>query len=297
MSRKLFTIILGLAIWLGGCNLPSAGDMGSARQDAVKAWFDAPLPGSIVHPPDPCQIVAHGASPNGIAAFELSINGAVSASIPSPDTQSSLVTLSRDCGISEPGEYLLQLRARDNAGKWSVFAQTSLVIAGDETAEIPATESPDEPTPTPTGAPGSVSIQQVSTNLVYLGSADCDPRQVVITAQAAAPNGIKVVVLFYRFQPGGASDEFKSLAMIPTSGDLYRVTLDPTALLGGAVPFDQATLQYQVVVQQNDGDTSLRTPVMTDVAVRACSSATTPTPPTPTPGPITPTKTPTMPVP
>jgi hypothetical protein len=127
MTSKLFMVFLGLAIWVGGCTLPIVEDTGSAGQDAVKAWFDAPLPNSTFWPSSPCQIVAHGASSSGIAMFELSVNGAAT-SIPSPDAQGSLVTLTQDCGMSEPGKYLLQLRAQDNAGEWSAYAETSLII-------------------------------------------------------------------------------------------------------------------------------------------------------------------------
>ncbi len=158
----------------------------AAETDAPRAWFDAPLPNTVFFPPSPCQIVAHGASPGGIATFELSINGAVTASIPSPDTQNSLVTLTQDCGLSEPGNYLLQLRAQDNDGNWSGFAQTNLVIASPEEPSTtpPATEPPAPEIPTPTLTPtieptGEVSIEGVSTNLVYLGSSDCGPSQCV----------------------------------------------------------------------------------------------------------------------
>ena len=61
--------------------------------------------------------------------------------------------------------------------------------------------------------------------------------------------------------------------MKPIGGDLYEATLNPTELLGG-IPFEQATLQYQIVIQQNDGDTSLRTPVLADISVQACGSVT-----------------------
>jgi len=242
----------------------------------VRAWFDAPLPNTVFFPPSPCQIVAHGAAPDGIAMFELMVNGAAAVSIPSPDTQNSLVTLSQDCGVSEPGEYTLQLRAQDKSGNWSGYAETNLIIAGAETpppaTEPPATEPP-LPTPSPTPAPASgVSIESVSTNLVYLGRGDCGPLSVAITARANAPKNIKVVVLFYRFQNGNSSSDFQSMAMNPLGGDQYMVTLNPTSLLGGSVPFDLGTLQYQVVVQQEDGDTSLRTAVMADIALKACGS-------------------------
>jgi hypothetical protein len=57
--------------------------------------------------------------------------------------------------------------------------------------------------------------------------------------------------------------------MNPLGGDLYQGTINPTAALGG-VPFEQGTLQYQVVVQQKNGDLTIRTPVLADVAVQAC---------------------------
>lgn len=291
MTRKLFTGLLILILGISGCNLPASKTNSSIGASAPRAWFDAPLPGTVVRPPNPCQIVAHGASPNGISLFELSVNGAVKANIPSPDTQSSLVTLTQDCGLSEPGEYLLQLRAQDKDGNWSGFAETSLIIAAGETrngtppvpteAATPTTTATPTliPSPTPTLPPtGSVTIESISTDLVYLGKARCGTLKTTITAHATAPKGIKVVVLFYRFETGNSSSGFESVAMNPIGGDLYQRTLNPTSLFGGAIPFDQATLQYQVVVQQKDGDTSIRTPVMADIAVQACGNVNPPAP-------------------
>jgi hypothetical protein len=79
---------------------------------------------------------------------------------------------------------------------------------------------------------------------------------VVITARATTPKGIQVVVLFYRYEPGSPSG-FENVAMSPIGGDLYRARLIPNSTLGG--PAD-GILQYQAVVQQTDGDTSIRTP-------------------------------------
>jgi hypothetical protein len=279
--NSLFGTLFLIVSLLSACTLPA--NIQGEQAPSVRAWFDAPLPNSVFVPPNPCQIVAHGASPNGISLFELSINGAAS-SIASPDPQSSLVTLTQDCGVSEPGNYLLQVRVQDNAGTWSGYAQTSLTIAGGETQTPPA--APEEtvtvtptltltPTLTPTTEPsGGVSIEQVSTDLVYIGQARCGTLEVTITARAVAPQGINVVVLFYRFQSGNSSSEFQSLSMNPVGDDLYRRTLNPTSLLGGSVPFDQAVLQYQVVIQQNNGDTSLRTPVLSDITVQACGGVT-----------------------
>ncbi|HSD84988.1 MAG TPA: hypothetical protein VLG46_14065, partial [Anaerolineae bacterium] len=121
-------------------------------------------------------------------------------------------------------------------------------------------------------SPGGVSIERISTGLVYLGRGGCGAGEVTITARATAPKDIKVVVLFYRFASGNTSSGFQDVAMDPAGGDLYQRTLNPTSMMGGSIPFDQATLQYQVVVQQTDGDTTIRTPVMADIVVKTCGN-------------------------
>jgi hypothetical protein len=107
---------------------------------------------------------------------------------------------------------------------------------------------------------------------VYLGAATCGPLEVTITARAAAQKGIAVVVLFYRFS-GSSSNAFESVSMNPSGGDLYSRTLNPTSLLGNSASPGPTALQYQVVVQQNGGDTTLRTPVLGDIAIQACGNA------------------------
>jgi hypothetical protein len=77
-----------------------------------------------------------------------------------------------------------------------------------------------------------------------------------------------VVVLFFRYEPGSPGG-FDSVSMSPLGGDLYQAILNPTSVLGGPA---EATLQYQVVVQEQDGDTNIRTPVLADVAVLPCGS-------------------------
>lgn len=295
MWRKLFTFTICLL--LAACNLPGQ----QATTSSPQAWFDMPLPDTVFYPPDPCQIIAHGASPNGIALFEFSINGALASNVPAPDSKQTLATLNTACPPLISGKNLVEFRVKDNSGLWSDSAQTTVFLAQDisvtETPPLRATDTPAStltavptltatrpPTSTPTLTPtltptqrstSGVTVERVSTNQVYLGDSSCGVREVTITARAAASNGIKVVVLFYRFETGNSSSGFENVGMKSIGGDLYQVTLNPTSLLGGSIPFDQATLQYQVVVQQNDGDTSIRTPVMSDIAVQACGRVTT----------------------
>jgi hypothetical protein len=269
-AKNIFLGAIILAMGLSGCG-PSADNDESFGSNAPRAWFDAPLP-ETVYPPNPCQIVAHGASPNGIAVFELYING-TAVSVPSPDTQASLVTLNRDCALTEPGRYVLYLRAQDNSGAWSGYAETSLIIAtGNEPlaspppAEAVATVTL-QPTLTPVIGPADeLSITSVSTYVVYVGSSSCGPLETSITARAVASKGITAVVLFFRFP----STDFQSVSMSPLGNDLYQGTINMASLFGNSIPFDQSILEYQVVVQQSDGDTSLRTPLFSDIAAQAC---------------------------
>ena len=308
MSRKLFTIVI--CFLLAACNLP-----GQQTTASPQAWFDMPLPDMVVFPPNPCQVIAHGASPNGIAAFEVYINGAFAFNEPIADSKQTLATLDTICPRLISGKNLIEVRVQDVSGEWSEFTQTTVFLVEERSSDgTPPPRATDTPapdltatstltatltstptlrptltsvptltptlTPTPTKTPtpqptGGVTIERVSTNLVYLGRSDCGPLEVTILARATAPNGITVVVLFYRFQTTSSSTEFQSVSMNSIGGDLYERTLNPTSLLGGSVPFDAATLQYQIVIQQTDGDVSIRTPVMSDITVQACGGGTT----------------------
>ena len=151
--KKFKLILLIMCLIFSACTL--TGSNQGDQFEGVHAWFDAPLPGTVITPPNPCQIVAHGASPNGISQFELMINDATSM-IASPDMESSLVTLTQDCGLSEPGVYQLMLRAQDNMGDWSGYAYTDLTIAGPEEESPTPTSEELAPTPTPTASTGAI---------------------------------------------------------------------------------------------------------------------------------------------
>jgi len=201
MNTKFYRIVfflMALSLLSAACGPTSAGPAGTGG--GVRAWFDAPLPETVILPPNPCQIVAHGSSPNGIVTFELSVNGAVSASIPSPDTKNSLVTLTQACGLSEPGKYLLQLRARDHAGAWSNYAETSLIIP-DRLATEPPLKIEDGPTVTsvPTGnVGGAVFTDQNGNGLQDPAEGPLDG--VTVTLKGCGPDATQVTVADGIFQ-------------------------------------------------------------------------------------------------
>lgn len=301
MIRKNFLLIVCLVLVLAACSetVPSAVEQ-------PRAWFDMPLPETVFYPPNPCRVVAHGASPAGIDQFALSVDGGSPMTLSITASEEGLAVLDVACPDLHPGRNILSLQARDTAGSWSEYADTTVILAEERAAPaetpLPSATAPTvtaspEPrtlpslTPSPTltvtstsGAPesGYINIERVSTNIVYVGSSSCGPMSATVSVRAMAPKGITVVVLFYRIQAEGSSTEYTSLAMNPAGDDQYQGAINPTSALGGSAPFDQATLQYQVVVQQTDGDVSLRTPLRSDIAVLSCGSGA-PEPPPPSP--------------
>lgn len=290
MKQKSFIGLLILSLLVSACTFPATTEGEAPDTVDVRVWFDAPLPNTVFFPPSPCQIIAHGASSNGIATFELSING-IPASIPSQDRENSLVTWTRDCDFSEPGEYELRLRTQDNAGNWSGYAETSLIVSNPETptalpleSEPPATEptSTGTPTATPTQPPAeqaTIELVGFSTGTVYYRGDNCGPKAVTVQVRAKDPVGINVVVLFYQVDSMG----FESVAMNPIGQDLYQATVNPESTYGIATlsNLGESSLQLQAVIQNEAGETSTRTPVFSDVTVVPCGSA--PPPPLPTP--------------
>ena len=135
------TLSLLLCLLLAACNLP-----GEQTASAPQAWFDMPLPDTVFLPPNPCRLIAHGASASGIAAFEISINGAVASNESPSDSKATLATLDTTCPTLAPGKNIIEVRAQDNAGGWSDSAQTTVFLVDENP---PADTTPPLPTETP----------------------------------------------------------------------------------------------------------------------------------------------------
>ena len=240
-----------------------------------RVWFDAPLPGTVITDPDACEIVAHAASRRGVSAVELWMNDIQDNSMRLARDGGSMTTYTRDCRDMLPGEYTLRLRARDRSGTWSPYVQTSLsILEGVRDTPVPPAVAVSTPSPVPfSPRQGDVLIESISSGTVYSGAEICGPLDVTITARAAASAGITAVVLFYRADPGG-SRSYKSTVMEPIGDDHYQATVNTGSILKGAA---ESSLQYQVVVQLADGDTSLRTPLMSDIAIQPCGTIATTT--------------------
>ena len=143
MKKYIVLTFILIVMLLSGC-----GPSGQEETDQAyivgdsqpQAWIDAPLNESYL-PLDPYEIVFHISGQEGIAQGELSINNQVVESLPNSDSSKKLATLKYLWNPTEPGTYLLSVRAQDIAGSWGPEAQ-SVVYIDEETATgcIPAAE-------------------------------------------------------------------------------------------------------------------------------------------------------------
>jgi len=142
--RKLtaITLIIITLLLLAAC---APGESPSGKP---LAWIDTPLDGSTL-PLASVEVMSHAADPGGIARFVLSVNGEVVSSAGSTSS-GSLATMRQTWDPPAPGLYILEVRAVNNAGVWSDYAQVLVTIAGTPAAPEDLPVLPTAITPTPT---------------------------------------------------------------------------------------------------------------------------------------------------
>ncbi len=148
------TLLFGLAA--AGCG----GFVGPVDQIATEpaVWIDVPLPASV-YPPDPAKVLSHASSPNGISAFELSVDGEVVANNQAPpeSTGDTLVQMTQAWIPAGLGTYQLSVRAIDGLGDFGPSTSVFITIS-DELEEEEDEE--EEPTVTPTVVEPTVTPEE-----------------------------------------------------------------------------------------------------------------------------------------
>ena len=143
MKKHIVLRMTILVLLFSSCSPPGQvkSDQAYIVGDAQpQAWIDAPLNESYL-PLDPYEIVYHISDQESIAKGELSINDQVVETLSNPDTSKKLATLKYLWNPTEPGTYLLSVRAQDTDGRWGPEAQAVVYIGEVTAAEcIPAAE-------------------------------------------------------------------------------------------------------------------------------------------------------------
>jgi len=149
MKTKLILILVITVLLLSGFSghhLTMYGD---------NAWIDAPLHGAVL-PLAPYDVVSHASSPNGVASFELSVNGQVYRldDLPADQYGMPLAFIYQEWVPSAPGNYVLSVRAIDVNGDFgnadAVEVQVEGMLEGKD--DVPM------PTPTHTPTPGACTF-------------------------------------------------------------------------------------------------------------------------------------------
>jgi hypothetical protein len=159
MTVKRWVLIVIFIVGLTACEAsPDDSDMPIEAQG--QTWIDAPLPNSKI-PMLPYKLMFHGASANGIAEFEVLINGVLTTKVlPSSTGMNGTLFFGEFLWTPvAPGTFLVEVKAIGNSQD-SSFAQVYVTVMGEEDqtdpAEAPATSTTvptDTATPRPTLPP------------------------------------------------------------------------------------------------------------------------------------------------
>lgn len=261
----------GITLDLGG-----GGGSGGSKAAPVEAGVDSPGNNATLLMA-PVDIAYHASSTDGIAAVELSIDGAVVSSIASPDSDQKVVALKYTWNPTTAGSHTIRVRAQSSGGSWSDFYGVMVTVQeGEQSQQQPtAQDQPQTPTstPEPTATPKDVTLYDVKTDkkIFYYGGGGCN-REITISANVTQPEKVYAMILFIRFfdnEGGGTSKWDSGRAMSKKSGDLYSVTLF-SEKIPNYNQFEFAAMNYQIKVQDKAGNILAGTEVFKDVTLEIC---------------------------
>jgi hypothetical protein len=246
------------------------------------AWFDKPLDNFEI-PRQSYEIVMHGSAYKGIAVIELRITGEPPLVFNDPAPGETLVTLKYTWTPSKVGRYVLQARTQDTENTWSQTSVVTIDVVETATPTPTQTETPTQtstPTNTPTLQAGFTEPVFSPTSIAQYSS--CPPNKVTAIIGATDPQGIKVVVAFYRLvdKATGDTSDWANAAMQPMGQNKYKIDLQPAPPGGELRGFTSqhiekqgdsfaALVKMQFAIQTNSGQT-IRSKVYTAATLYTC---------------------------
>jgi hypothetical protein len=265
--------------------------------NSPQVWIDAPLADASL-PLAPYLITSHAASPQGLASFELSVNGQVLRTDPVDPAQANqtLTYIKQAWTPPAPGTYLLGVRAADSAGNFSpaVEIRVKVVAVPSETPTPEATAtatrtvtpsptatptaSPTRPRPTrapPTATPPPLptetrppagdttgpTFDRISPSTSTFRDGRCTPNSVTVTAVINDPATAVNIRLWYRVGGG----RYASSGMDYLGGSNYRITVTAAQLPAGVY----GVFEFYITAQDGFGNPS-QSPVNSSVSFNRC---------------------------
>lgn len=289
MKRYQIGIMVLLALLLascgsGGITIDLGGDSSSDKPEVapVEVGVDAPANGTTL-PMAPVNIAYHASCTDGVSAVELTINGEVVNSFATPGSDQQVVALQYNWQPAVSGSHTIRVRAQSTSGAWSDYAAATVTIQApaapppvvEQDEDKPKDEEEeDEDEPKPTKTPEGITLFDIehSKDKFFYGSNSCGSHEITISTRVTNPDDIYQVVLFTRFADRESSAYTKwdsGHAMSKKDDDLYSITLTSTKIANYNA-YEFAVMRYQIVVEDEDGDRSVRTEVMEDILLEVC---------------------------
>jgi hypothetical protein len=279
-------LLIILSILLASCEKPAASTAEDATVAPVPlAWIDSPLDGMHLQP-GAYQVIAHGSDPAGIDQMEISVNGIALVKEPGAGTDRTLVTLTRDWNPTQPGEYVIQVRA-GRGEVWSLPAQVTVWIdlaipLASATVVLRSSATPS-PTSTPEATRQSAYLKDVSISPKLVSQfTSCANREITAEVHAFDPDGITELGLYYRLQDVRSGDlsDWVTADLPRVQGDLYRFVFIPAVSGNPLFEFvsprleregdDFAALIQIQFVMRNAQNVLLRSEVYSSVTLKGC---------------------------
>jgi len=272
-------LIILLACEVAGFNIDLFGSGGSSGAP-VEAGVDSPGNNATV-PMGPVEIAYHASSTDGISLVELSIDGAVVASIPAPTSNEKVMALKYAWTPAAAGSHTIRVRAQSNAGDWSEYYGVMVTVeASQQAQQPPAQEQPQQPqpqaptnTPEPTPTPKDMQVYDVKfdKDIFYYGGGGCN-REITVSAKVTQPEKAYAVIMFTRFwdkEGGGLSKWDSGRAMSKKAEGEYSVTLF-SEKIPNYNQFEFAVMYVQIKVQDKSGNILAGTDVIKEVTLQVC---------------------------
>lgn len=260
----------GITISLGGSE-PAANQ----QTYPLQAVIDAPVSGSTLAM-NPIDIGYHATAQEGVAAVELSVDGAVLSNMVTPDSKQQLVALKYTWQPTVSGTHVLRVRAQSSKGTWSNYAEAMVNIqAPVQQQQQQQQQQPDPQSPPPTETPEGVHITNVSKsiNKFYWGANSCGPVKNTLTIQVSNAQDVFQVVVFNRLwssEGEGSAGWDSGYAMKPMGNGEYSFTYTETNVRNPNGQ-DRSEFHYQFVVMGKNNVRLFKSDVYKDIIFDRCT--------------------------
>jgi hypothetical protein len=267
MRIKVFAIFILALMVLAACGPQTAPQVGFAS--ANQAWIDAPLPDSHL-PLAAVEIVAHAANPDGIASFEIDLNGQLLAkTVPDPASIDQTLMYTRySWQPSAPGSYRIEVRAFDRNNQPGLPAQVTVEV-GEPTPSPTATLTPTFTLTTP---PAPFFKVVVKPKHIYYLRSNCGDKQVQFQVQVSDPAKTAGVWLFVRLRNKDSEEttDWSGALVMSSMGSGWYSYMLLSEDIPSVTKFRDAWVQYQFVAYDKSNTAVARSDVLWDVELSAC---------------------------